>query len=219
MFSKTRGLAVGLTVAIAITGTLAATAASTTASAATEKPTATDVGVSATEIHIAVIADVDNPIVPGIFQGAVDGVRGAAKYLNSKAWWWGRRRAQVGRRLPRRQVERQRRSQRDDHRVRPGPGHGRYQCHGARQRRGHGELPGSSRRGDRHPRLLGDLGCGDRVLDRLVPDQPELHGLRDQRAEPADLPVEPGRVHPISPSSTRGCTAPTCTAATRRWAP
>ena len=52
---------------------------------AKEKPTATEIGVSATEIRIAVIADVDNPIVPGVFQGSVDGVRGAAKYLNSKA--------------------------------------------------------------------------------------------------------------------------------------
>jgi hypothetical protein len=85
MFRKPRALVVGLTVVIAMTGTVAATAASTAASAATEKPTATEVGVTATEVHIAVIADVDNPIVPGIFQGSVDGVQGAAKYLNSKA--------------------------------------------------------------------------------------------------------------------------------------
>ena len=52
---------------------------------AKERPTATEIGVSSTEIRIAVIADVDNPIVPGVFQGSVDGVRGAAKYLNSKA--------------------------------------------------------------------------------------------------------------------------------------
>jgi hypothetical protein len=54
-------------------------------SASAEKPTATEVGVTATEIRIAIVADVDNPIVPGVFQGSVDGVRGAAKYLNSKA--------------------------------------------------------------------------------------------------------------------------------------
>ena len=48
-------------------------------------PKATDVGVSAKEIHIAVLADVDNPFVPGLFQGIVDGVRAGAKYLNSKA--------------------------------------------------------------------------------------------------------------------------------------
>ena len=48
------------------------------------KPTATDVGVTAGEIHIAVVADVDNPFQPGLFQGVVDGVTGAAKYVNSK---------------------------------------------------------------------------------------------------------------------------------------
>jgi hypothetical protein len=82
MFSKTRVSFVGLVVvAAAMTGTASATAASGGA----EKPTATEIGVTATEVHIAVIADVDNPIVPGLFQGAVNGVKGAAKYLNSKA--------------------------------------------------------------------------------------------------------------------------------------
>ena len=87
MFSKTRVLIASLIVtAIAMAATATATAASATAaSGGAEKPTATEIGVTATEIHIAVIADVDNPIVPGLFQGAVDGVKGAAKYLNSKA--------------------------------------------------------------------------------------------------------------------------------------
>src|SRR4029079_6393419 len=49
------------------------------------KPTATDVGITASEIHVAVPADVDNPFQPGLFQGVVDGATGAAKYLNSKA--------------------------------------------------------------------------------------------------------------------------------------
>ena len=48
------------------------------------KPAATEIGVSPTEIHIAVLADVDNPFAPGLFQGSVDGVNGAAAYLNSK---------------------------------------------------------------------------------------------------------------------------------------
>jgi hypothetical protein len=50
-----------------------------------QKPKATEVGVTPTEIHIAVEADVDNPFVPGLFQGIVDGVRAGAKYLNSAA--------------------------------------------------------------------------------------------------------------------------------------
>ena len=55
------------------------------AQSSSDKPKATDVGITAKEIHIAVIADVDNAIVPGLFQGAVDGVKGAAAYLNCKA--------------------------------------------------------------------------------------------------------------------------------------
>jgi hypothetical protein len=72
---------VGVVAALALTAPLAASAAS----GSSEKPTATEIGVSGNEVRIAIIADVDNPIVPGVFQGSVDGVRGAAKYLNSKA--------------------------------------------------------------------------------------------------------------------------------------
>ena len=50
-----------------------------------EKPKATDVGITDKEIHIAVVADVDNPIVPNLFKGSKDAVEGVAKYLNSKA--------------------------------------------------------------------------------------------------------------------------------------
>jgi Periplasmic binding protein len=50
-----------------------------------EKPKATEVGVTASEIHVATIADVDNPFAPGVFQGAKYGAEGAAQYLNSKA--------------------------------------------------------------------------------------------------------------------------------------
>jgi len=66
-------------------GSISAPVTASAASDSSEKPTATEIGVTATEIRIAIIADVDNPIVPGVFQGSVDGVRGAAKYLNSKA--------------------------------------------------------------------------------------------------------------------------------------
>ncbi len=50
-----------------------------------EAPKATDVGITAKEIHIAVIADVDNPIVPNLFKPDADAVKGVANYLNSKA--------------------------------------------------------------------------------------------------------------------------------------
>jgi hypothetical protein len=56
-----------------------------TAQSSNEKPQATEVGVTASEIHIAVVADVDNPFAPGLFKGAVDGVKAGAAFLNSKA--------------------------------------------------------------------------------------------------------------------------------------
>jgi hypothetical protein len=49
-----------------------------------DTPHATEVGVTASQIHIGVIADVDNPFAPGLFKGAADGVKAAAAYLNSK---------------------------------------------------------------------------------------------------------------------------------------
>jgi len=50
-----------------------------------EAPKATEIGVTSGEIHVAAMADVDNPFAPGLFQGAVDGMKGAAAYINSKA--------------------------------------------------------------------------------------------------------------------------------------
>ncbi len=61
------------------------------AQSSNEKPKATEVGVTASEIHIAAIADVDNPFAPGLFQGAVDGVKAGAAYLNSKGGLAGRK--------------------------------------------------------------------------------------------------------------------------------
>ena len=67
-------------------GTLAATAVTAGAqSSGGGAPKATDVGITATEIHVAIIADVDNPIFPNLFKGSKDAVEGAAKFLNSKA--------------------------------------------------------------------------------------------------------------------------------------
>jgi hypothetical protein len=81
MFRKGRIVLVGVCIAAMV----ALAVAPATAQSSNEAPKATDVGVSAKEIHIAVIADVDNPFAPGLFKGARDGVIGAAKYLNSKA--------------------------------------------------------------------------------------------------------------------------------------
>jgi hypothetical protein len=56
-----------------------------------EKPEATEVGVSADEIRIAVIADVDTPVSPGLFKGSADAVEGFAKYINKSGGLAGRK--------------------------------------------------------------------------------------------------------------------------------
>ncbi len=45
---------------------------------------ATDIGVSEDTISILVMADVENPFAPGLFQGAIDGVNAWAERLNSE---------------------------------------------------------------------------------------------------------------------------------------
>jgi hypothetical protein len=81
MFRKGRIALVGLcAVGIATMGIAPAVAQSSSST-----PKATEIGVTAKEIHIAVGADVDNPFAPGLFKGVPAGVKGAAKYINSKA--------------------------------------------------------------------------------------------------------------------------------------
>ncbi len=56
-----------------------------------EQPEATEIGVTADEIKIAVIADVDTPVSPGLFKGSVDAVQGFAKYINKQGGLAGRK--------------------------------------------------------------------------------------------------------------------------------
>jgi hypothetical protein len=74
-----------LLVGLVTTALALVTTSSAVAQSSSEQPKATEIGVTAKEIHIAVAADVDNAFAPGLFQGAVDGVKGGAAYLNSKA--------------------------------------------------------------------------------------------------------------------------------------
>src|SRR3954466_11656301 len=78
---KARNLVVVCLVLVALAVPAVGTA---TAQSSNEKTKATEVGVTASEIHIAVVADVDNPFAPGLFKGAADGVKAAAAFLNSK---------------------------------------------------------------------------------------------------------------------------------------
>jgi hypothetical protein len=79
---KARNLLIACLVIVALTVPAIGTA---TAQSSNEKPKATEVGVTDSEIRIAVIADVDNPFAPGLFKGAEDGVKAGAAFLNSKA--------------------------------------------------------------------------------------------------------------------------------------
>jgi hypothetical protein len=70
-----------LVAAVVTIGSIAAAGAP--AQGAAEKPKAAEVGVTDKEIHIAVIADVNNSIVPGIFKGAADAVQAWGNYINN----------------------------------------------------------------------------------------------------------------------------------------
>ena len=76
------------TLGIAVGGLLAAGAP---ASAQSDAPKATDIGVTAKAIRIAVVADVDNPFAPSLFQGGVNGVKAAVEYINSQGGVAGRK--------------------------------------------------------------------------------------------------------------------------------
>jgi hypothetical protein len=77
----------GATVSVA----LATTTLSAGAQSGGEKPKASEVGVTATEIRLAVIADVETSLAPGLFQGSVDGAKGFAKFINANGGLAGRK--------------------------------------------------------------------------------------------------------------------------------
>ena len=54
------------------------------------KPEADEIGITDDEIRIAVIADVENQLVPGLFQGSVDAVKAWAKGVNEDGGLAGR---------------------------------------------------------------------------------------------------------------------------------
>ncbi len=64
----------------------ATTGASPVASAA-----GTDVGLTATTMHVAMIADVNNPLVPGLFQDSVNAVKAWASEVNASGGLAGRK--------------------------------------------------------------------------------------------------------------------------------
>ena len=61
------------------------------AGAQSSKAKADDVGITATEIHVAVIADVDNSVAPGVFKASVDAMNAWAKVVNKGGGLAGRK--------------------------------------------------------------------------------------------------------------------------------
>jgi hypothetical protein len=78
-------------VLVAVSVLVTAGATSVASAQGNSKPTASDVGVSSSEIRVAVIADVDTPLAPGLFRGSVNGIKGWAKYLNANGGLAGRK--------------------------------------------------------------------------------------------------------------------------------
>ncbi len=70
---------------------LALGAVTAPSAAQTTKPQASEVGVTATTIRIAVVADVVNSLEPGLFAGPVAAVRGFATYINQHGGLAGRK--------------------------------------------------------------------------------------------------------------------------------
>jgi hypothetical protein len=80
---------VGLAAALVLGA--AAGAVASTPSATGPAPKATEVGVTPTTIRIAIIADVNTPLAPGLFKGSEDAIQGYAKYINAHGGLAGRK--------------------------------------------------------------------------------------------------------------------------------
>jgi hypothetical protein len=87
---RTRSIAVVVAVLAVVGVALAGIPAGAQSSTSTES-SGNEVGVTAKTIRVAVIADVDNSIVPGVLQGIVDGVKGWGKYVNANGGIGGRK--------------------------------------------------------------------------------------------------------------------------------
>jgi len=85
-----RGVCKASAVAVVVVSLIVALS-SPAAPQSSDKPAASDVGVTADTIRIGVVADVDNPFVPGLFKGARDAVIGGAKYINANGGIAGRK--------------------------------------------------------------------------------------------------------------------------------
>src|SRR4029077_9841950 len=76
---------------VCITALALVSVGTVSAGAQSSKPKADDVGITATEIRVAVIADVDNSLAPGVFKASVDAMKAWAKVVNKDGGLAGRK--------------------------------------------------------------------------------------------------------------------------------
>jgi ABC-type branched-subunit amino acid transport system substrate-binding protein len=77
--------------AVTVLVTLGLTLVGAPAGAQSSGGSSSDVGITAKNIKVAVIADVDNTFAPGVLKGIVDGVQGWGKYVNANGGIGGRK--------------------------------------------------------------------------------------------------------------------------------
>jgi ABC-type branched-subunit amino acid transport system substrate-binding protein len=85
--AKVSALAMVLTSAVVVTGVPVAAQGG---GSQDEKPAAGEIGVTADEIRVAVVADVENPLSPGQFQSQVDAMEAYAEFANDNGGIAGR---------------------------------------------------------------------------------------------------------------------------------
>jgi ABC-type branched-subunit amino acid transport system substrate-binding protein len=80
-----------MALSVVLVVTLGIGAAPLAAQGSSDTLRSTDVGITPTEIRIAVVADVETPLAPGLFKGAPDAVNAFAKYINTNGGLAGRK--------------------------------------------------------------------------------------------------------------------------------
>jgi ABC-type branched-subunit amino acid transport system substrate-binding protein len=89
-FSRKQSRRASMVVVLCTVVVLVASTFAGVSGASEQKPKAEEIGITDDEIRIAVIADVENSLVPGLFQGSVDAVRAWAKGVNADGGLAGR---------------------------------------------------------------------------------------------------------------------------------
>ena len=89
---RVRAAATALSLVLVLGSTTVGTVGVAAAQGGNDKESleATDVGVTSDEIRVAVLADIENPFQPGLFQGSADALVGFAKFINATGGLAGR---------------------------------------------------------------------------------------------------------------------------------